>query len=459
VEIDEVAARLVRQYRALLVACVLVPLGIIAVIVARQPLVYSADARIITSNQVPLTPAAADGVVSQVQGIATGWKAVSQALSQAGVHRNLANFIGHQVTVAGLGTSQVVDLAVTDTDPRVAQAVSRALAGQVVSTLNRVDASGLAVALTAIDAEIVRLTENRATLAAKAAANPKNQELQAKLAGLDQVIANFTSDRGRILIQAGAQGLASVIDEPGLPVQPESKALAQKLSLAGLLGLVLGILLASIAETIRPTVPGSRRVSRRLGTPTLGRLSDDDLAGRRSPAVDSLALGIRLAASRAAVSTVALVDVDGDGDLDQVARVLEQSMPLASKLPAGDPAATAAEKQNGHADAVSGAGSAASTLVMDKVPAVQIPAIRVRPIAQIQRQADLRGVGIVVLVGQVSRASRLAALDDLVIASGWPVLGVVDVPRLRKRSATRHGRPANVADRGAADSLAGNRAE
>jgi capsular polysaccharide biosynthesis protein len=457
VEIDEVVARLVRQYRALLVVCVVVPLCIVAEIVARQPAVYSADARIITSSQVPLTAAAADGIVSQVQGIATGWKAISQAFRQAGVHRDIGNFIGHDLTVAGLGTSQVVDLTVTDPNPQVAQSVSRALAGQVVSVLNRVAASGQAATLTAIDAEIVRLTENRAILAAAAAAKPKSQQLQAKLAGLDQVIANFTSDRQRIL--ESTQGLASVIDEPGLAVQPDSKALAQKLSLAGLLGLVFGILLASIAETIRPSVPGSRRVSRRLGAPTLGRLTDDDLGGRRSPAVDNLVLRIRLAASRAAVSTVALVDIDGDGDLDQLARDLEQSMPLASQLAGGEPTASAAEKQNGHADAVSGAGSAASTLVMDKLPVVQIPAIRVRPIAQIQRQSDLGGVGIVVLAGAVARVARLAAVDDLVASSGWPILGVVDVSQLSKRSANRRGAPANVADRTAAGSWTGNRAE
>ncbi|HEX9554282.1 MAG TPA: hypothetical protein VF983_13845, partial [Streptosporangiaceae bacterium] len=361
-----------------------------------------------------------------------------------------------------LGTSQVIDLTVTDTNPRVAQAVSRALARQVVSALNRVDASGLPAALKAIDSEIVRLTQSRATLAAQVAANPTSQQLQAKLAGLDQVIANFTGDRGRILIQASTQILASVIDEPGLAVQPESKALAQKLSLAGLLGLVLGILLASIAETIRPTVSGSRRLSRRLSAPTLGRLTDDDLGGRRSPAVDSLVLRLRLAASRTAVSTVALVDIDGDRDLDQFAHGLEQSMPLASQLPAGGPAGSAAEKQNGHADAVSGAGSTASTLVMDKLPAAQMPAIRVCPIAQIQRQSDLSGVGIVVLAGPVARVSRIAALDDLVVSSGWPILGVVDVPRLSKRSATRRGIRAKVADRsarGAGDSLAGNRVE
>ncbi len=78
----------------------------------------------------------------------------------------------------------------TDRNPRVAEKVARALAAQVIGTLNSVGQSGLAEALKANDQEIVRLTEARAILAARAAADPKNQQLQAKLAGLDQVIAN-----------------------------------------------------------------------------------------------------------------------------------------------------------------------------------------------------------------------------------------------------------------------------
>ena len=85
----------------------------------------------------------------------------------------------------------------------------------------------------------------------------------------------------------------------------------QKLGLAGLLGLVAGILIASIAETVRPTVPGARRVSRRLGVPALGQLSGADMNGARTPAVGEMALRFRLAAAHADLSTIALVDIDG----------------------------------------------------------------------------------------------------------------------------------------------------
>lgn len=45
-EIDEVAARLVRRYWAVVVLCIAVPLGAVGMITLRQPPMYAADVRI-----------------------------------------------------------------------------------------------------------------------------------------------------------------------------------------------------------------------------------------------------------------------------------------------------------------------------------------------------------------------------------------------------------------------------
>ena len=194
-EIDEVAARLLRQYWMLLAICVAVPLAAISFLTAKQPAVYSSSARIITGSVVPQSSAAADAVASQVEALATGRTAVAQALQSAGADRNLSSFIGNNIAVSGLGSSQVIDLTVTDSSPRVAQKVSKILAAEVVGSINNVGQSGLRAALTANDQEIVRLSQRRAVMAGQAAAQPRNQQLQAQLAGIDQVIANFTGDR------------------------------------------------------------------------------------------------------------------------------------------------------------------------------------------------------------------------------------------------------------------------
>jgi capsular polysaccharide biosynthesis protein len=438
VEIDEVAARLLRQYWVLLIICVAVPVVAVSFLTSRQPAMYASSARIITGSVVPQSSAAADAVASQVEALATGRTAVAQALQSAGADRNLGDFIGNDIAVSGLGSSQVIDLTVTDRSPRVAQKVSRVLAAEVVGSINNVGQSGLRAALTANDQEIVRLSQRRAVMAGQSAAQPRNQQLQAQLAGLDQVIANFTGDRSRLLIQAGTLGLATVIDEPALQSRPESKAAVQKLGLAGLLGLVAGILIASIAETVRPTVPGARRVSRRLGVPALGQLSGADMDGARTPAVGEMALRFRLAAAHADLSTIALVDIDGKRELAALAAGLMQSL----QAPSADGGVPGQAGLTGWAngsqrrdpdDQPTLAGVGPSVLVKPRAAVTGSAALQVYPLGQMNWVAGTRQVGIIVLSGPVARVSRITALEDLSRSSGWPIVGVVGVPRMRRR--------------------------
>jgi capsular polysaccharide biosynthesis protein len=389
-------------------------------------------------------------VASQVEALATGRTAVAQALQSAGADRNLSSFIGNNIAVSGLGSSQVIDLTVTDSSPRVAQKVSKILAAEVVGSINNVGQSGLRAALTANDQEIVRLSQRRAVMAGQAAAQPRNQQLQAQLAGIDQVIANFTGDRSRLLIQAGTLGLATVIDQPGLPARPESKAAVQKLGLAGLLGLVAGILIASIAETMRPTVPGARRVSRRLSVPALGQLSGEDLNGGNTPALGELALRCRLAAAHADLRTIALVDVDGKRDLAALAAALTQSLQVSS---ADGGSADGGSGRSGLAGRANGsqywnadneptlAGVAPTVMMKPRSPVTGNPGLQVYPLGQMTWVTGATQVGIIVLSGPVARVSRILALEDLSRSSGWPIVGVVGVPRMRRRWWGRRAQP------------------
>jgi len=440
VEIDEVAARLLRQYWALMLVCIVMPLLAIGLTVAKQPPMYAASARIVSGNTVPASNAQADAIASQIQGIATGRTAAAKALQAAGVaqSRNLSTFVAANVSVSGLGGSQVVDLTVTDHDPRVAATVARVLAQEVVASINNVGQSGLSAALKAIDQEIVRLSEQHGVVAAQAAASPHDQDLQSKLAGLDQVIANFSGDRTRLLIQASTQGLANVIDEPAIPLKPESTALTQKLGLAGVLGLVAGILIAAIAETIRPTVPGARRVSRRLGAPSLGQLRSADMHGERTPDLENLAVRLRLAAMHADVSTIALVDVNGEHDLADLAYGLERSLRASGGMSA---LVGAAGGGDNHQESLAGGPAlGAAVLVKDGQVTAENRALHVYPLAQIKNPAGLGRVGMLVVSGPVARVSRVAALDDLVTASGWPMIGVIGVPRARRDWSGRRDR-------------------
>jgi capsular polysaccharide biosynthesis protein len=432
VEIDEIAARLLRQYWAVVLLCVAAPLVAITLMVAKQPPMYAASARIVSGNTVPASNAQAQALVSQIQGIATGKSAAASALQASGVKRNVNDFITSHVSVAGLGGSQVVDLTVTDRNPQVAATLAKNLAKEVVQSINRTGQSGLSTTLNAIDQEIVRLSEQHGVVASQAAADPKNEQLQSKLAGLNQVIANFSGDRSRLLIQASTQGLASVLDQPVVPQAPQSKALAQKLGLAGVLGLVVGVLIASVAETIRPTVPGARRVSRRLGAPTLGQLKAPEMRGAQTPNLENLAVRLRLAANHADVSTIALIDVNGQYELSDLAHSLEVSL-----RPPREPLTAYADGADDDHDPTLVLGSV-------KVKGRQLIAdqqtLHVYPMSQIKHLGTMSSVGLVVISGPVSRVTGVMALDDLGTSSGWPILGVVGVPRARRGWLRRLGR-------------------
>jgi capsular polysaccharide biosynthesis protein len=451
-EIDEIAARLLRQYWAVVLVCVMVPLAAFGLITAKEPATYQADARIITGSVVPGSSTQSDAIVSQVQAIATGPGTASAALRAAGVQRNLLNFINNDIAVTGLGGSQVVDLAVTDKNPQAAQRIAASLATAVVDALNHAGQGGIINALHAIDGELVTLAQQRAVLAQQLTGHPRDQQIQARLAGLDQVIANFTGDRGRLLIESTAQGLAGIIDRPALPLRPQSRALPQKLGLAGVLGLVAGLLIAALIEVARPTVPGAQRVGRRLSAPVLGRLGAADLRGTVTGTVTSgvtqLAFRTRLAALHAARSTVALADAGTGVDLDALAACLTEALAGDAfhrpEMP--DYPVTGNSHGGQKAELADVPPGSPGTAVMTQQATFAGSALRICPMSRMNPAAtsEWERVGLLILCGPVTRVSEVASLADLAESSGWPVLGVAAVPhsrRRRRKAARAEGHP------------------
>lgn len=434
-EIDEVAARLLRQYWVVIAVCIAVPLVAVGLIVRQQPRVYTADARISTGANVPSTSTESQAIASEVQAIATGLHTVRHALSAAGAKRDPAAFASNNISVLTLGGSQVVDLTVTDGSPTVAMKVASVLASEVTDALNQMGQTGFTSALKTIDAQTVSLAEQRAALEQQVTNDPTNQRLQARLAGVEGLLANFSADRDRLLIQASVQGLAVLQDPPTLPYRPESKALPQKLGLAVLAGLVFGILIASIIEMTRPTVPGAQRVSRRLGAPVLGRLGRRDWSGSGTPSFRQLALKLRLAAAHARVSTVVLADMAGEVEMDDLAASLEQALADEGHADGSPLTGHASGNSLGH-PAASGSAirvpSRAGTLVSSDEAATRQQAWRVYPMGHMTAASGTDATGLLVLAGPATRVSALTTLSDTARAFGWPIIGVVRVRRTRR---------------------------
>ncbi|MDQ1691319.1 MAG: hypothetical protein QOD87_1427, partial [Pseudonocardiales bacterium] len=104
-EIDEVIARLTRRYWPVLLVAILAPIVTVGMLVSRQPKVYTAQARVAVSAEVPKSAAEASGLVSQVAALATSRDLVSRALSTAGVTTRDADAVAtNDVAVTGNGT-------------------------------------------------------------------------------------------------------------------------------------------------------------------------------------------------------------------------------------------------------------------------------------------------------------------------------------------------------------------
>jgi hypothetical protein len=177
-------------------------------------------------------------------------------------------------------------------------------------------------------------------------------------------------------------------------------------------------------------VPGARRVSRRLGAPTLGQLKSAEMHGEPTPNLENLAVRLRLAANHADVSTIALIDINGKYELANLAHSLELSL-----RPPGESLAARADgngRDDDHDETLVGEHAFGSVAVKGRQLIAGAQTLHVYPMSQIKHLGTMSNVGLVVLSGPVSRVSRVMALDDLVTSSGWPIIGVVGVPRARR---------------------------
>ena len=425
-EIDEVAARILRRYWRLLLVTVLVPVALVGFYYAGRPPQYTSQARLVASDTLPTSTAEADAVMSETRAFATSRNVLANAISDAHADRQV-DAVLPQVSVSGLGTSPVVELAVSDRDADTARQLAQALADRVVQQLGTSRVGSVDTVLKNIDNQLTQLASRRAPLAAAAAAAPHDPVAQNRLAGIDRLISDLSADRNKVSLDAAAIGQPRVVQPAQQPPAADSAGLVPRLGLAGLLGLVVGVAIAAWAETIRPTVPGASRVARLLDAPLLGTLTGAPVA---------------------AIAAAALTDGDGE--------------PLDPPDPAG--AASAPAGEDGVPEAVDGrprdngvaahrptsrplaAGSAGTLTTPAPVAADGAPAalpsgrstldgagrVELRrvcgfgdlaPGAESSRETG--PVGLVVVAPPVNRLSAVRAVRDLMTISAWPLLGVL----------------------------------
>jgi capsular polysaccharide biosynthesis protein len=445
VEIDEVIARLTRRYWHVLLIAILAPLIAVGVLANRQPAHYTAQARVAVAADVPKSAAESAALVSQVHALATSRDVVARALSAAHIaDRDAQAIADKEIAVTGNGTSAIVTVAVTDADPAAAQAIAANLADGVTSAFDESRIGNLPSVISDVDKQLNDLATRRAPVAAAVSKitshNPQDSRLpllQSQLAGIDTLISDLSSDRNRLAEELAAAGNASVVSSPEQPTKADAKGVGQKMALGGLLGLIVGLIIAALAETVRPTVSGASRLGRLLSVPLLGRLD-------ANPAVlQALGRRVRLAARRSGVSQIVVTSASGrpvpEWVIDRLGSVVLEPLGSFPAVQVEEPVLSEVVRQNGARGAMTPAQTPAPTPAgaaqsSQSLGASQSPEIyEVGTLDELTMAGESGPVGILVLAGSTTNANAVHDIRDLLDASGWPLLGVVGHARFGNR--------------------------
>ena len=336
-EISEVAKRIFRARGLVIVAFLLTGLAAgFGVHKGLETKTYTASARLVLSGSVPQNSDWAAALAGTVQGIVTSPAQLSKALAEAGATRDIVKFT-KEVDTQSLSSSSVLELSVTDPNAGVATAVANTLATFAVATLNAQAQQPSEALLSELQAQIDPLASEIAAIGSElSAARSSASEVTALLAqrtDLSQQMTALITKEADIEQQMVQSQGASVVAPATRPDVTDPSRLPLDLILGALASLILGIGLAVILETLRPTLVGRLAIERALGAPVFGVMTADSSAPG-----DLSALSGRLhrAAERARVSTVVLWN--RDEDLSDVARRLQGTKP--SVVRAGRPTLT-----------------------------------------------------------------------------------------------------------------------
>jgi capsular polysaccharide biosynthesis protein len=438
-EVHDVGRRIVGHYAWLIV--LLIVLGAVLAGLSRAgDKTYAASARIVLDAPDPSTRQESTAIADTVRAIATSPSQVRAALRSTGVaNRDAVDVADHHVTVTGLGSSAVVTLTVSDRDRHVATDLANALASQVISTRTQVTNGGVPQELASLNKRIadtnqkisaVDATIDELNLDVAAARNPqqandlrtRRDTASRRRDFLSQQRSVLESERISLLGTYALRPRPSIISRAAVPVAADSSGAVTYMVLGGLLGLVLGLGLAAVAEMVRPTVVGRDALARELDLALLGSLpsglggdaSDDDLA--------PTAARVRLAAEAAEIDDIGLIAVTPqEADLRPIADRLQRS------------------------------GGFGSTTLGSREPSpVRIREISVASPAAVE---DVGETGLVVVSPDVVKKAAVADLGHLLRVTPLPVLGLITYRRARAlRRKRRVARPAHAASESATSS-------
>lgn len=378
--------------------------------------VYVASARVTAGGDVA-SAEGAEALVDSAIGVVTSPSQINRALARAGVVRDRENYAEEHLDVESVGISSVLIFSVSDSDPNAAAAIANALAGTFVESRRTATTDPIEDRVGELSAELATVEERIAEIEnsstpSDSPVDPVTLEFSDALERRSEIRAQIDQLNQRLL----SQGAPVVTDAAIPPPAAEPRRLAVNLVIGGMLGLILGIAVAALVETLRPTIVGQDALARVLEAPVLGDLETGTPEWRDGTQLKILASRIQLAAGSAGVSEVNLATPDRSIDLESFAAKLRERIP---GLKITVPGAQETDNPTPHLRHATPSGSRTSLVR----PGIATPSTAGGSSAQ----------GLVVVTPTVLQRSALNDVAHLLLITEWPLLGIVCLPHRHRR--------------------------
>jgi capsular polysaccharide biosynthesis protein len=331
--LQEVARRVLLGHWVVILVLVLASAGAVTAFNLIQAPTYTASTRLVLDAPAPTSLTEATSIADAAKAIVTSPSHVIAALTTAGVVRDPVVVV-RNITLAPLGTSGVLQLSVQDSNAVAASNIANALADDLIQTRLAVSAASQRAALderiktandqiATIDQQVASLEDQLQNLRVDPS-NPGPAAVQAQI--LADRITAYSNQRTSLTQQelqleaernslspSGSVSTPSVIDRASPPAHPDPSRLPVELALALVIGVIVGIGIASILETFGPTLSSGEVIADALGAPLLGWLPDS---------TGTLPDRLTLAASTAEVTAVEVLGVGETPNLSALAKSL-----------------------------------------------------------------------------------------------------------------------------------------
>ncbi|MGH3217984.1 MAG: hypothetical protein ACRDPY_04520, partial [Streptosporangiaceae bacterium] len=303
-----------------------------------QPVTYAATATIQGQGTTPDATTQVTAIQSRVSAVATAPTWVQAAITQANVSRNALQVARHEISVTPLSSSAIMLITVTDPNRQVAIALVGSLATVVVNELNQLGVQDNPE-LTSLSKTNAALTLRRNQLlselnganSANATTSVPVQSLLSQLGAAEQELAANESEQQQVLATLTTETGASVVSSPTYATG-DTRHAAVDAGLAAMLGLVLGLLIATLREVMRPTVANPAAGARELGAVLLG--GSVERHGQIIRLGPDLPERLSLAAHRAGVLTIVLTGPGSRARLTSLAARLRAALPTPERADA-----------------------------------------------------------------------------------------------------------------------------